>query len=143
MTTNRANPAHDVAESDVEFFRHGDQPLLAHVYRPSGPGPFPALVDVHGGGWTSGDRFQDAAIDAALARAGILVVALDFRMPPDGVYPAPVADVNLAIRWLKVHAAEFATRPELVGGFGSSSGGHTLLLAALRPFDPRYAALTL
>jgi acetyl esterase/lipase len=54
-----------------------------------------------------------------------------------------VADVNLGIRWLKAHAAAFDTRPELVGGLGTSSGGHLLLLNALRPRDPRYASLPL
>jgi acetyl esterase/lipase len=49
----------------------------------------------------------------------------------------------LATRWLKTHAVEFGSRRELVGGLGTSSGAHQLLLSALKPRDPRYAALSL
>jgi acetyl esterase len=128
-------------ERDLEYRRDGETPLLAHLYEPDGTGPFPAIVDVHGGAWTMGDRLNNRAIDVALAQAGIVVLALDFRMPPGIVYPASVADVNAGIRWLKAHAAELHTRADLVGGLGTSSGGNTLLLAVMRPSDPRYAAL--
>ncbi len=117
--------------------------MAARLYQPEGPGPFPAVVEVHGGAWTSGDRFGNVAIDAALAAAGVVVLALDFRMPPDGVYPDSVADVNFGIRWLKAHAGDFHSRADLVGGVATSSGGQTLLLNALRPHDPRYAAIPL
>ena len=64
-------------------------------------------------------------------------------MPPQHRYPASIADVNFATRWLKTHATEFGSRRELVGGFGTSSGAHQLLLSILKPRDPRYAALPL
>jgi acetyl esterase/lipase len=66
----------------------------------------------------------------------------DFRMPPAARYPAAVADVNYG-SFLKANAPRFDTRAELVGGLGTSSGGHLLLLNALRPRDPRYALHTL
>lgn len=135
--------AHSVEQRDVEYLRDGSAPLLARLYQPEGAGPFPALVDVHGGAWTSGDRFSNVAIDAFLAAAGVVVLALDFRMLPEAQYPAAVADVNYGIRWLKAHAAEFNTRPDLVGGIASSSGAQTLLLDALLPHEPRYAAIAL
>jgi len=115
--------------------------LLARIYRPAGDGPFPAVLEVHGGAWVNGDRLNNVAIAEALAEAGILVVSVDFRMPPAAMYPAPVADVNRAIRWLKAHAEELGSRPERVGALGTSSGGHMLLLNVLRPHDARYAAL--
>ena len=128
---------------DIEYQRPDGTPLLARLYQPAGPGPFPAVLEVHGGAWTSGDRLNNVAIAESLVDDGIVVLSIDFRMPPVAGYPTTVADVNLGIRWLKTHAAEFATRPELVGGLGTSSGGHLLLLSALRPHDPRYAALPL
>ena len=135
------DPPHYATEViDLEYHRHGGAPLLARVYRPLGPGPFPAMVDVHGGAWTSGTRLQNAVICEALAAAGIVVAALDFRMPPEARYPASVADVNWGIRWLKANASRFRGRSDLVGGIGSSSGAHQLLLAALRPHDERYRA---
>lgn len=119
------------------------QGLLATVYRPDGAGPFPAVLEVHGGAWTGGDRFNNKSIAEALAADGIVVASIDFRMPPRARYPDTVADVNLGIRWLKAHAAAFGSAPGLVGGLGTSSGGHLLLLSALRPHDPRYSKLPL
>jgi acetyl esterase len=131
----------EIETRDIEFLRHGDAPLLARLYRPKGEGPFPALIDVHGGAWASGDRLNNAPLDAALAKSGIVVLAIDFRMPPAHRYPDSIADIHFAIRWLKAHAPEFGSRRELVAALGTSSGAHQLLLAALKPNDPRYAAL--
>ena len=66
-----------------------------------------------------------------------MVLSVDFRMP-HGPYPDTVADVNYGICFLKANADRFATRKELVGGLGTSSGGQLLLLNALRPHDPRF-----
>ena len=125
---------------DLEYLRAGSTSLLARFYRPEGRGPFPAVLEVHGGAWTSGDRFNNVAIAEYLAAEGIVVLSVDFRMPPVAGYPESVADVNFAIRFLKANAERFATRAELVGGLGTSSGGHLLLLNALRPREARYAA---
>jgi acetyl esterase len=133
-----------VHSEDLEYLRpEGSAPLLARYYRPEGIGPFPAVLEVHGGAWTSGDRLNNIAIGEYLAAHGIVVFSIDFRMPPAVRYPEAVADVNFGIRFLKANAARFATRAELVGGLGTSSGGHLLLLNALRPRDPRYAAIPL
>jgi len=125
---------------DLEYHRPAGIPLLARFYRPDGRGPFPAVLEVHGGAWTSGDRFNNASIAEHLAGHGIAVLSIEFRMPPVARYPETVADVNFGIRFLKANAERFATRKDLVGGLGTSSGGHLLLLSALRPRDPRYAA---
>ena len=52
-----------------------------------------------------------------LARMGVVVASPDFRMPPEGPYPVSVSDIHLSIRWLKAHAKEFGSKPELVGGY--------------------------
>ena len=133
---------YELESRDIEYLRHGEEPpLLARLYRPSGAGPFPAVLDIHGGAWAAGDRLNNAPLDEALAKSGIVVLAVDFRMPPEYRYPVSIADINLATRWLKAHAGEFGSRRELVGGLGTSSGAHQLLLSALKPYDPRYAAL--
>jgi acetyl esterase/lipase len=129
--------------TDIEYMRHGDKPLLARLYKPRGTGPFPIIVDLHGGAWCKKDRMSDAGTDEPLAKSGVIVVALDFRMPPDAGYPASLADVNYAIRWCKAHAAEWNGRADRVGVLGVSSGGHQAMLAAMRPADMRYAALPL
>lgn len=131
----------EIETSDLEYRRDGEAPLLARLYRPRGAGPFSALIEVHGGAWASGDRLNNAPLDIALAKSGVIVLAVDFRMPPVHRYPASIADINYATRWLKAHAGEFGSRAGLVGGLGTSSGAHQLLLSCLRPSDPRYAAL--
>jgi acetyl esterase len=133
----------EVETSDIEYRSHGGQPLAARLFMPQGDGPFPAAIDVHGGAWTEGDRTGNDAINLPLAQRGVVVLSIDYRMPPDGVYPCSVEDVNFAIRWLKAHAERFNTAAELVGVVGTSSGGHLAVLAALKPFDPRYTAIPL
>jgi acetyl esterase len=115
------------------------QPLAATLYRPAAV-PRSAIVSVHGGRWCSETRLTNAVIDRALAEAGTLVMAIDFRQPPSARYPGPVADINLAIRWFKHHAANYGVDATKIGGIGTSSGGHQLLLNALKPGFPAYAS---
>ncbi len=125
---------------DVVFHTPPQGPLEATLYLPEGDGPFPAVVSVHGGGWSGETRRANVIFDQAMAAAGIVVMAVDFRMPPACRYPVSVGDINLAIRWLKLEAPVLDIVPGLVGGFGTSSGGHQIFLNALCPDDPLYAA---
>jgi acetyl esterase/lipase len=136
------NPKYEVDVQDVEYQRQAGKPWLARIYQPKGTGPFPTIVDVHGGAWHNGDRTNNAGIDQALAARGILVAAVDFQQPPEAGYPASICDINLAIRWLKAHAAEF-NGTATVGAFGNSSGGHQVVLNGLRPRHASYSALPL
>src|ERR1043166_9282990 len=97
----------EIEVRDLEYCRHRDAALLARLYRPKGRGPFPAVVEVHGGAWASGDRLNNAPLDEALAKSGVVVLAIDFRMPPEWRYPASIADIHFATRWLKARAGEF------------------------------------
>ena len=146
-TTLEADARPEIRIEDVEYQRQGGRAMLARLYRPAGPisssGPYPAAVQVHGGAWVNKDRTDNDFIAKALAASGILVASLDFRMPPEAPYPASLADINLGVRWLKARARLYGSRPDWVGMFGTSSGGHQVLLAAMRPDDPRYAALPL
>jgi acetyl esterase len=128
---------------DVEYLRHGDKPLLARLFKPRGAGPFPLVVEVHGGAWCRGTRLNNKVIHEKLASSGVVVVALDFRMPPDAGYPDTIADVNYAVRWCKLHAKTFKSDPHRVGLLGTSSGGHMAMLVAMKPHDHRYTALSL
>ncbi len=105
-TTLAAEARHDVRVEDVEYQRQGG-PAAIGAALPAEPGParFPAAVQVHGGesGGTK-DRTDNDFMARALAESGILVAAIDFRMPPEAPYPASLADINLATRWLKANA---------------------------------------
>src|SRR5260370_3999070 len=78
-----------------------------------------------------------------MASHGIVSIALDFRSGTEEPYPAYAQDINYAVRWAKLNARALKTRPELVGLSGQSSGGHLAMLVAMRPHDPRYAAISL
>jgi acetyl esterase len=128
---------------DIEYRRDGDRSWPALTYQPRGAGPFPALLEIHGGAWNNGDRTGAPALAEGLAASGVVVASIDFRMGGEDPYPSSLADINYATRWLKQHAADFHADPATIGGLGISSGGHLIMLSAMRPRDPRYAALPL
>jgi acetyl esterase/lipase len=101
------------------------------------------MLYIHGGQWSRGDRVGNAWVYEPLAASGIVVFSVDFRQAPQHPYPEPLEDINFATRWFKAHAAEFGAASETLGGLGTSSGGHQVMLSAMRPRDPRYAALPL
>ena len=137
-----ATKTFEFTTEDIEYLRHGDKPLKLRLYKPRGAGPFPAVVDLHGGAWGKGSLEECKGRDEVLAKSGLLVAALDFRDGNHG-YPTALVDINYAIRWLKARAQQLHTRADRVGISGQSSGGHLAMLAGMRPGDPRYAAIPL
>lgn len=127
---------------DIEYLRHGDRPLMMRLFRPVGDGPFPIVVDLHGGAWNNGDFTRCQSHGEGWTREGLAVAALDFRQAEDR-YPSSLADINYAIRWIKAHAADLRVDPGKIGLAGQSSGGHLAMLAAMRPSDPRYTEIPL
>jgi len=125
--------------ADVEYLRHGDTPLLARLFKPQGSGPFPIMLELHGGAWVRGTRENGNAANEALAKTGVIVAALDFRT--QAPYPASLADIHYAVRWAKTQAASWKGKPDRIGAMGTSSGAHQAMLLGMRPNDSRYAAL--
>jgi acetyl esterase/lipase len=146
MAAPAYNPAakFDLAVSEVEFRRNiAGRMLMARIYQPQGPGPFPTVLDLHGGAWNRKDRFAEEPMDRALAASGLLVVAVDLTVAPEAPYPACVQDANYAVRWLKTKAQTWNGDTAKIGVYGSSSGGHVAELLAMRPRDRRYNAIAL
>jgi acetyl esterase len=134
----------DLAVSEVELRRNSaGRMLVARIYQPKGPGPFPTVLDLHGGAWNRKDRFAEEPMDRALASSGLLVVAVDMTVAPEAPYPACIQDANWSVRWLKVNAANWNGDPSKIGIYASSSGGHVAELLAMRPRDPRYNSIPL
>ena len=131
----------NIEETDIAYLRHGDEALLARVYRPAGSGPYPMLIDLHGGAWCNGDRNNNQMLCRAIAQSGVVVAALDFRQPPAAGYPDVMADIHFGVRWLKANAQKFNGNAGKVGILGVSSGGQQAMLLAMRPSDPRYSSL--
>jgi acetyl esterase len=101
-------------------------PLAARVYDPvPGQQPRPALAYFHGGGWVQGDLETHHGLCARLAlHAGVLVVAVDYRLAPEHKFPAAVEDAVAAYRWLRARGAEVGADPSRVGVAGDSAGGN-------------------
>ena len=140
--TSSIQTTYEVQIEDVEYLRHGDKPFLARLFKPQGSGPFPVMVELHGGAWVNGNREDGNIANEALARNGVIVVALDFRVPPEAPYPASLADIHYGIRWCKAHAEGWNGIWDKIGAMGTSSGAHQAMLLGMRPRDSRYAALS-
>jgi acetyl esterase len=134
----------DLKVSEVEFRRNAvGRMLMARIYQPQGAGPFPTLLDLHGGAWNNKDRRAEEPMDRAIAASGVLVVAIDMTLAPEAPYPACVQDANYGVRWLKSKAAGWNGDSARIGVYGSSSGGHVAELLGMRPLDARYNAIPL
>jgi len=134
----------EISISEVELRRTAaGRTLMARIYQPAGAGPFPVILDLHGGAWNAKDRHAEEPMDRALAASGLLVVAIDMTLAPEAPYPACVQDANYAVRWLKWKAAGWNGDPSAVGIYASSSGGHVAELLGMRPRDARYNAIPL
>lgn len=121
--------------SDAVFARRSGQPLQVDIYRPLTPPPaagYPAILCIHGGGWSQGSRrFTWLAPD--LAKAGFLVVSPDYRLTNTATFPAQIDDVRDAAAWMITHARELQINPQRIGLAGGSAGGHLALLLGLAP----------
>ena len=138
------NASFELKVFEVEYRRNPQgRALLARVYQPQGPGPFPVMVDLHGGAWNAKNRIAEQPMNRAVAASGVLVVAIDLTLASQAPYPASVQDANYGVRWVKTRAAEWNGDPATLGLYGSSSGGHVAELLVLRPDDPRYNAIAL
>ena len=142
--TDTVNTGADISAAftvdDFDYLHHGGTALKLRLFRPAGDGPFPVVVDLHGGAWNKGDLTTCRDRDEVLVRAGLAVAAIDFRHAGEG-YPSSLADINYAIRWLRARAASLRLDGARLGLSGQSSGGHLAMLAAMRPTDPRYTEI--
>ena len=132
---------YEVEETDVPFARPEGKELLARIYRPAGEpeAPLAALVDVHGGAWSRGDRTTGAHHCRALAASGLVVVSLDFRQGSEHKHPAASADVAAGVRFTRARAGALGIDPTRIGLVGSSSGGQLVLLAAVTAGSDEHA----
>lgn len=111
--------------------------LPATIYQPEGPGPWPAVLVVHGGSWSNSDhRWQMSGIARKLARRGYVVMNLTYRGAPEYRYPAPIDDLREAIRWLRANAAKYHVNATRLGAYGFSAGAHLVSYAGTHDAPP-------
>jgi acetyl esterase/lipase len=122
----------DVSVEQNVFYSSTDPALRLDVYKPAGPAtaPRPAVVLIHGGGWTSFDKSTMRGMGDFLARHNYVAFAVDYHLFQDGKnpWPAQLNDVQRAVRWVRANAAQYNIDPNRIGAFGHSAGAQ---LAAL------------
>jgi acetyl esterase/lipase len=97
----------------------------------------PAIIVVHGGSWSAGDKSDFAHWDRWLSAQGYTIFDIQYRIAPQPNWREATGDVRAAVAWVKRHAAEFHIDPDRIALLGRSAGGHLALLAAYTPRDSR------
>ena len=122
--TLAAAPLDRLDKNDVEFARPGGKPLLVDLHVPEGPGPFPAAILVHGGGFDEGSRSTNVRpLFDVLAGAGLAWFSIDYRLAPEFHFPQASEDVRSAILWVKANAAAYRVDISKIALIGESAGG--------------------
>ncbi|MFL6334305.1 MAG: alpha/beta hydrolase fold domain-containing protein [Pyrinomonadaceae bacterium] len=136
-------------QRDVEFASPGGDPLRLDVYQPPYPTPrepqtggatrplSPAVIVIHGGAWSGGEKSDFESYDRWLATGGRVVFDVEYRLANDARrFPAQLADIKCAIGWVGNHAAQYHVDPGRLALLGRSAGGQLALLAAYTATDP-------
>ena len=118
-----------VRHADLEYAEAGGRSLLLDVYsrHPSPDRLLPVVVWVHGGGWRNGSK-EGIRRPLPLLERGYGLVSVGYRLSGEATFPAAIADVKAAFRWVRANAAKFGFDPTRVGAWGSSAGGHLVAL---------------
>ncbi len=125
---------------DVNY-REGGSRARLDIYRPEGVDltDAPVLVQVHGGGWTIGDKSQQGLLLMnRMAARGWVCVAINYRLAPKHPFPAQIIDVKRALAWIRENIADYGGDPSYLVITGGSAGGHLASLAALTPDVKEY-----
>ena len=119
-----ATAARAEMRQDIEFAKPGGFSLTLDAYVPDGAGPFPTVIIVHGGGFARGDKQTYVPpLFEPLSQAGFTWFTINYRMHPQFKFPAPVEDIEAAIRFVKAHAKEYKVDLSRVVLMGESAGG--------------------
>lgn len=142
-----AQPATPIVEKDVVYGEVGEQKLKLDVYRKAAPEAgqaLPAVIAVHGGGWSGGSKNDFADLCRGLANEGYVAFSVNYRLvtATGNKYPAQIDDVQRAVRWVRSRAAQYGIDPNRIGAVGASAGGHLVsLLGTMETRDNSDAAL--
>ena len=133
-TTASANALSSV-QQDVPYGTVGGHSLTLDIYEPSeqSSAPRPAVVLIHGGGWTSFDKSTMHTMGMFLARCGFVAFAVDYRLMHgnENIWPAQLDDVQRAVRWIRANAAKYRVDPDHIGAFGHSAGAQLASLLGM------------
>jgi predicted dienelactone hydrolase len=128
-----------VWETGIEYANPDDEHLQLNLARPArGPGPFPAVLCIHGGGLCRGRRESCDKLCMKLAERGYVAATMSYRLAPRYRFPAAVHDAKAAVRWLRANAEKYAIDPDRIGATGASAGGYLAQFLGVTPRVPRF-----
>ena len=140
MVTSYLGAVAAPVQRSIEYANPDGESLRLDAYLPSGKGPFPALVIVHGGGWIGGHReYSVAPLFEPLTKAGFACFSISYRLASDFFqFGVAVDDVSSAVRFVRARAEDFKVDVSRIALLGESAGAHLASLSAMR--DPKSVA---
>jgi len=137
-----ARSAEVAVEENITYGKGGGTELKLDLARPQGNGPFPAIVFIHGGGWSGGNRQAYRGQIQEAAKRGYVAATISYRLmkydekkkettTATTIFPAQIHDAKAAIRWVRANAKKYHVDPDRIGVTGGSAGGHLSLLVGL------------
>jgi acetyl esterase/lipase len=118
---------------DIVYTRAGGRALRLDLYLPAGPGPWPAIIYLHQGGWHSGDKTAFRRQAEYMAGRGFAGACVEYRLSNEARFPGAVEDAKAAVGWLRANATRYRINAERIGAAGASSGGYLALMIGLDP----------
>lgn len=116
---------------DVTYARYGNRTLEMDIFRPKEVwGNLPAIVCIHGGGWTKGSRINHHQVAQRLAAKGFVTASISYRLSGEAQFPAQIEDCKAAVRFLRANANAYGIDADRIGAIGHSAGGHLAALLA-------------
>jgi pectinesterase len=129
-------PGFTLVKKDVAVYP--EHTVTLTLYVPDKAGRYPAVLDIHGGGWKSRQVEQDRPMMERIAARGFVTGIVAYRLSTEARYPAAIHDCKAAVRYLRAHAAELKIDPDRIGVMGGSAGGHLTGLLAMTTGKPEF-----
>jgi len=123
---------------EVVLGTYDGTPVNLTIYVPPGDAVFPAILDIHGGGWKSRQVENDKPMMERLGQRGFVTALVAYRLSGTAKYPAALNDCKAAVRYLRANAAKYKIDPERIGVMGGSAGGHLSGLLAMTSGKPEF-----
>jgi acetyl esterase/lipase len=125
--------AQNAPQLDVPYGDDPEQKL--DIYLPPNPqAKSPAILFVHGGGWSGGNKRDFGTLAVGAANNGFVGISVGYRLAKadKNKYPAQLDDVQRAVRWIRANADKYGVDPQRIGAFGASAGGHLVTFLGTR-----------
>ena len=131
-------PENFIEEKNVVYKSLKNRKLHLDIFHTKDGKKYPAVLLIHGGGWSSGDKSLLVPMAEKLSANGYVTASLEYRLSPEAKYPAAVYDIKAAIRWLRANAKVYNIDTNKIAVLGCSAGGHLAALVGTTNGMPKF-----